>query len=180
MIFNTARKYDFTPTLNISEDLLEVCEEMKLLGVKITDDLKWNSNTQYITSKAYSRLWMIRRLKNLGANSEELVDCYTKQARSVLEYCAVVWHAGLSAVNRLDIERVQKTACAIILGKKYFSYKSALATLKLERPDSRRDVLALKFAKKSLKSEKYSSWFIKDTNFLNTRRKVQTVKEAQF
>ena len=69
MMFNTARKHDFTPTLNISEDLPEVCEEMKLLGVKITDDLKWNSNTQYITTKAYSRLWMLRRLKNLGANS---------------------------------------------------------------------------------------------------------------
>ena len=69
MIFNTARKYDFTPTLNISEDLLEVSEEIKLLGVKITDDLKWNSNNQYITTKAYSRLWMLRRLKNLGANS---------------------------------------------------------------------------------------------------------------
>ena len=69
MIFNTARKYDFTPTLNISEDLLEVSEEIKLLGVKITDDLKWNLNNQYITTKAYSRLWMLRKLKNLGANS---------------------------------------------------------------------------------------------------------------
>ena len=54
---------------------------------------------------------------NPGASQAELVDCYTKQARSVLEYCAGVWHAGLSQINTADIERVQKTACAIILGK---------------------------------------------------------------
>ena len=180
MLFNTARKHVFTPALQISEEMLEVSEEMKLLGVKITNDLKWNSNTQYITNKAYSRLWMIRRLKKLGANSKELVDCYTKQARSVLEYCSVVWHPGLSEINRLDIERVQKTVWAIILGKKYTSYQAALATLGLERLDSRRDSLSLKFAKKAVKSEKFSSWFVKDKNVQNTRRKIQTVKKAQF
>ena len=55
-----------------------------------------NTNTKYITSKAYKRLWMLRRLTNLGANKKELADSYIKQARRVLEYCAVVWHAGMS------------------------------------------------------------------------------------
>ena len=117
MLFNTAKKHDFTPALNMNNQTLEVVDEMKLLGVKITTDLKWNSNTKYITSKAYSRLWMIRRLKLLGASYYELVYCYTKQARSILEYCAVVWHARLSQINSADIERVQKAACSIILGK---------------------------------------------------------------
>ena len=119
MLFNTARKHDFTPALKIDEENLEVTDEIKLLGVKITNDLKWNSNTKYITTRAYSRLWILRRLKNLGASHSELIDCYTKQARSILEYCAVVWHAGLTHINKSDIERVQKAACAIILGKQY-------------------------------------------------------------
>ena len=72
--------------------------------------MKWNQNTKYITTKAYSRLWMLRRLKLLGDNNSELVDCFVKQARSVLEYCAVVWHAGLTQKNIVDIERVQKAA----------------------------------------------------------------------
>ena len=105
MLFSNAKKYDFTPVMKIKHEVLEVTEEMKLLGVKITNDLTWNLNTKYITSKAYTRLWMLRRLKNLGANNKELVDCYIKQARSVLEYCAVVWHAGLSQVNISDIEK---------------------------------------------------------------------------
>ena len=180
MLFNNAKKNDFTPVMKLDNELLEVSEEIKLLGVKITTDLKWNANTQYITSKAYKRLWLLRRLKNLGANNKELVDCYTKQARSVLEYCAVVWHPGLSQVNISDIERVQKSACAIILGKNYVGYQSALTSLGLDRLDARREVLSLKFAKKAYKSQKYASWFVKDTNVLNTRRKVTSVREAQF
>ena len=178
MLFNNAKNHDFTPALNMNNQTLEVVEEIKLLGVKITTDLKWNSNTKYITTKAYSRLWMIRRLKLLGASYSELVDCYTKQARSILEYCAVVWHAGLSQINSADIERVQKAACSIILGKHYNSYKTALSTLGLDRLDERREALSSKFARKAFKSEKYTNWFVKDTNISNTRREVKTVKEA--
>ena len=43
-----------------------------------------------ILIKAYQRLWMVRRLKQMGANDDELLDVYCKQIRSVLEYAAVV------------------------------------------------------------------------------------------
>ena len=99
MLFNTSRKYDFTPSLSMNNELFEVVEEIKLLGVKISDDLKCNSNTKYITTKACGRLWMLRRLKTLGASHAELEDSYVKQTRSVLEYSAVVWHAGLTQIN---------------------------------------------------------------------------------
>ena len=179
MLFNTARKNDFTPTISINDERLEVVDEMKLLGVKVSDDLKGDSNTKYITTKAYSRLWMLRRLKTLGASKTELVDCYLKQTRSILENCTVVWQTGLSQMNKADIERVQKSACAIILGKQYVSYQAAFNNLVLERLESRRISLSSKFAKKALKSEKYASWFNPDSNLPNTRRQVKSVKEAQ-
>ena len=96
MLFNTGKVNDFTPTIKIDGELLEVVEKMKLLGVKITSDLKWNSNSKYIINKAYSRLWILKRLKIMGANQQELLDTYFKKVRSVLEYAAVVWHAGLT------------------------------------------------------------------------------------
>ena len=82
--------------------------------------------------------------------------------------------------NNSDVERVHKSACAIILGKKYVGYQSALHMLGLDRLDARREIMSLKFAKKAKKSQKYASWFVKDTNELNTRTKLKTVKEAQF
>ena len=122
---------------------------------------------------------MLRRMKLLGANNADLVDCYIKQARSVLEYCAVVWHAGLSQTNNADIKKVQKSACAMILGKNYAGYQAALASLGLEKLETRRKLLSIKFDKKSFKSKIYYSWFVPDTNPLNTRREAKRVKEAK-
>ena len=47
---------------------------------------------------------MLRRLKQLGATKSEFLDVYNKQVRSVVEFAAVVWTAGLTAENRKQIE----------------------------------------------------------------------------
>ena len=179
MLFNSARTRDFTPKLNIEGDIIDVVEEMKLLGVKITSDLKWSANTQYTTNRAYKKLWMLRRLKAFGANQTELTDIYCKHIRSILEFAAVVGHSGLSQENILDIERVQKSAYAIILGKEYESYENALYVLNLEKLSTRRQTLCLKFAKRAFKSDKFSSWFVPDKKNYNTRRKLCQTKPAQ-
>ena len=88
MIFNTARKYDATPQLTLSGpgvNSLEVVETFKLLGVINRSDLRWCDNTDYLFKKGYSKLWLVRRLKVLGANKSEMFDVYVKQVRSILE-----------------------------------------------------------------------------------------------
>jgi len=42
-------------------------------------------NTLYISKKAYSCLWLLRRLKNIGASRDEMIDVYQKQVRPILE-----------------------------------------------------------------------------------------------
>ena len=179
MLFNTKISKDFTPKISIEGKEIEVVEELKLLGVKITNDLKWNNNTEYITGRAYKKLWMIRRLKLNGASNMELRDIYCKHVRSVLEYAAVVWHPGLTLENTTSIERVQKSALAIILGKEYEDYSKALDLLKLEKLSTRREALCKKFALKSLKSVKYSSWFVLDEKVCKTRSKITRLKPTQ-
>ena len=61
---------------------LELVEQFKLLGVVITSDLKWDENTDYITKKAFSRLWLLRRLKKLGASRKALLDIYMLRAKN--------------------------------------------------------------------------------------------------
>ena len=58
--------------------------------------------------KAYSRLWMIKRLQRSGASLEDMIDIYIKQVRSVLEFGVPVWNAGFTNEEILDIERVHK------------------------------------------------------------------------
>ena len=58
--------------------------------------MKWYDNTNYICQKGYERLWMLRRLKVLGAIEAELLDVYHKQVRSVLVLGVPVWQPALT------------------------------------------------------------------------------------
>ena len=140
-------------------EYLEVVEQFKLLGVVLRSDMKWYDNSDYICQKGYSRLWMLRRLKGLGASEVEMLDVYQKQVRSVLELAVPVWQAGLTQQEVKQIERVQRTALYIILGDKYTSYDQALDLLECDKLSDRRYKLCETFAKKSQKHPKYQNWF---------------------
>ena len=67
------------------------------------------------------------------------------------------------------IERVQKSELYITLGDDYCSYVSALKEMNMETLFERRRKLCLKFAKKSLKSPKFSNWFKVNEKQFNSR-----------
>ena len=160
MLFNNGRKFDFMPKISLDgQNNLEVVEKIKLLGVHIRSDLRWFDNTNHICKKGYKRLWVLRRLKRLGASESDLVYVYFKQIRCVLELAVPVWTPGLTMQEEKMIERVQKAALYIILGDKYQSYSQALEKLNCEPLQVRRQSLCLRFARKALRHEKYSKWF---------------------
>ena len=76
-----------------------------------------------------------------------------------MEHSAVPWHFGLSDKNRAKLERVQKSALKVILGKRYTTYSDALDKLNIESLEDRRKSLCLKFAKKCLQVEKLKKLF---------------------
>ena len=80
-----------------------------MLGLIISDDLKWSLNTQYITERALNEIWTIRRMKNLGLSNNIIYDVYTKEIRSILEFGAPVWTGGLVEADSDKIEKVQKS-----------------------------------------------------------------------
>ena len=57
----------------------------KLVGVIITEDLKWGENTSYICKKAREKMWMLRRMLKLKLNMHQMFDAYIKEVRSLLE-----------------------------------------------------------------------------------------------
>ena len=65
----------------------------------------------------------------------------------------------MSQANTSDIERIQKSAVKIILKHKYKDYDSALKELNLETLQKRREILCLRFAKKSLKLNNFKKMF---------------------
>ena len=53
MIFNFSQNYQFTTNLKLQDDKLEIVKETKLLRVIITDDLKWDRNTESCQKSLY-------------------------------------------------------------------------------------------------------------------------------
>ena len=179
MLFNSSKQRDFQPKIQLDGSQLEVVEQMKLLGVIVTSDLKWHENTRHITKKAYGRLWILKRLKTMGASTKTLLDVYCQQVRSVLEFSAVVWTSGLTQENTTQIERVQKSAFAVMLGAKYGSYQEACAKLAMETLLKRREKLSVAFAKNAAKHPIHKSWFSENTTTRNTRSAKEPFKPAQ-
>ena len=144
-------------------------EQVKLLGIIITSDLKWEANTSYICNKALKKMWVLRRLKKLDVHLSFLIDVYKKKVRSLLEIAVPAWHCGLTASQSDDIERVQKTAMCIILGERLPSAQ-ARNILDLELLSERREKICKRFAKKTLKS-RHADMFEKNSkaNQYNTR-----------
>ena len=169
ILFNPTLSHDFVPELQIDGELVETAEEIKLLGLTVRSDLSWKSNTKQIVTKAYKRIWMIKRLKNYGANLNDLKEVFFKQIRTVLEFGAPVWNSGLTKAESMDIERVQKAFLHIALGNTYQSYKIALEIANMEPLEDRRTKLCTTFAKKCLKHPKHSAWFQHNVGAANTR-----------
>ena len=158
------------PELKIHEDThIEVVEEMKLLGVVIRSDMKWHSNTRYIISKCYSRMWLLRNLKKYGAEEHHMLETYIQQIRSIVEMSCPVWNGAITQVEASSLERVQRTALAIIRGDTHTTYEEALGHFNISTLQKRRETLCLKFALKAYKNPKFSKWFPRNEYNINTR-----------
>ena len=59
MLSNPCSSLDFMPKLELGGHDLELVEEMKLLGLVITSDMKWAANTDSIVKRGFKKLWLI-------------------------------------------------------------------------------------------------------------------------
>ena len=147
MLFNKSKKFDFQPELSFpeSQEYLEVVEQTRLLGLQISTDLRWSLHTKFICKRANSKLWMLRRMKNLNIEPEIILDFYFKEIRSVCKMACPVFHSGLTKNQSNDIENVQKRALKLILGHLYTDYNVACTLLSAEPLSDRLDTLCQKF-----------------------------------
>ena len=64
---------NFSTRLKLNSSNLQRVESMKLLGVWITENLDWETNTREICKKSYARLSLLCKLKFIGMNLKDLV-----------------------------------------------------------------------------------------------------------
>ena len=181
VIFNFTKKYQFSTQFEIEGEELETVQEAKLLGTIVTNNLKWDRNTEFIVKKANKRMELLRKISGFGANWEDLKNIYILYVRSLLEQSCTVWHSGLTLENNEDLERIQKCALKIILKEDYKTYENALKLLDLEKLCERRKNLCLKFAKKCIKHPKMKDLFPlrkKKHEMITRNQEIFQIKDA--
>ena len=154
MIFNTLSNYDVLPIIQTEDGTeLDVVEEHKILGHIIRSDLKTISNTEYICKKAFKRMWIIRRLKSLGASDEELVEVLKQQIVSICEVGVPFLCPMITIAESNMLERCHETELIIIFQENYGTYATALKKAKMKTLRQRRIKLITKFSKEAFKNE---------------------------
>jgi hypothetical protein len=76
-----------------------VVKQTKLLGIIVSDDLRWAHHVEYMCQRAYKKVWLLRRMKIIHLDQEIMLDFYCKEVRSILEFGVACWNSG-------QIERV--------------------------------------------------------------------------
>ena len=92
--FTKSRNWDFPPEFNFSDgSQIEYISDTKLVGLVVSQDLRWDKNTDYICSKARQKLWILRRLLKLDLVFNKMFDFYIKEICSILELasCMAFW-----------------------------------------------------------------------------------------
>ena len=142
----------FSTDIKLNNESIETVSETKLLGTIITNDLKWNKNTDNIVKETNKRMQILHKATKFTNNIRDLKQIYMLQIRSKLDQSAVVWHSSLSQKNRNDLERFQKSALRCILGDSYRGYKDALRKLGLMTLEERRKQMCFKLCKTMLEA----------------------------
>ena len=112
--------------------IIDLVKSVKVLGVIIQDNLKWNQHVDATVTKAAKRLYFLIQLKRAHVPAKDLVCFYIACIQSVLLYACQVFHYSLPEYLSSAVERVQKRAMRIIYG-----YAMCL-TLMLLRPQYKR------------------------------------------
>ena len=180
MKFNFHKSLDFPASFNFNGGpMLGVVGDAKVLGIFLSEDLKWSTDVKYMLSRANKKIWTLRKLKILKLDSEILTDYYCKEVRSILEFGVAVWNSGLTRHLSDELERVQKTCVNIILSDIPYnlSYEVSCILLDLEPLIFRRQDLCIRFIQKASKDPQHSDLLLKNTNNFNTRYSGHSYRE---
>ncbi len=103
-----------TPHWTLTCSTVERVSSTKCLGVHITEDLTWTTNTMSVSKKAQQRLHFLRRLKRASLPPPILTTFYRGTIESVLTSCITVWYGNCCAADRKTLQRTVNTAAKII------------------------------------------------------------------
>ena len=100
---NTNNRTSFDPVV-VNGMPIDLVTSAKILGLNISNDLKWNCHIDSIIKKAKKRLYSLSQLKSSGLGTRELVQFFCTCIRPITEYVCPVFHDGLPVYLSNELE----------------------------------------------------------------------------
>ena len=103
----SVRPLSRNPPPQIIGDLtVERVSQFKLLGITVSEKLKWNDDVANICFKMNKQLHFMGQLKRAGMSTNDLLFFYQTVIRPIAEYVCPVWHSGLTVDQSDRIESI--------------------------------------------------------------------------
>ena len=157
-IFNFHRSRDFSPRVTVDSEELRIVTVTRILGISISENLKWNQHIEDITDKAKAKFHIFHKLMKNGFPYTFILEVFLKEIRPILEYGAVLFHFALTVELSDMIEEIQKIFLRLLsnyIGVK-FSYMEACIFYFTEPLILRRQTLCENFVKKLMKHDTFN------------------------
>ena len=181
--FRNRKEYAYE-NIEIKNQNVEIVDNFKYLGITIDSTLKFKSHVNNITSKAYQRMYILRKLRSFNVSNKTMVQIFKSLVLSIITFSMSVWYGScgvkekskiqkvsnecskiinskLQPINKEYIEAIERKACSIVSSRKH-PLNSEFKTL----PSGRR------FTQPRCRTNRYKSTFIPSAiSNLNSKKK---------
>ena len=114
IIFSRKRNKPNHPNLVMDQQSIQEVNSHRHLGLVLSNDCTWHDHLEYIKSKAWTRINVMRKLKfKLDRRSLQII--YFTFIRPILEYADVVWN-NCTQYEVNELEKIQNEAARIVTG----------------------------------------------------------------
>ena len=123
-------KSKIATTYKLLDDPIITNTTHKDLGIILSTDLSWNHHHEYITSKAYRMLGLLRHTLSKSSNISVKKLLYLSLVRSQITYGSPIWRPFLIKDIKF-IEQIQRRATKFILNDFHSVYYNRLIKLQI-------------------------------------------------
>uniref|UniRef100_A0A3B1K0V6 Reverse transcriptase domain-containing protein n=1 Tax=Astyanax mexicanus TaxID=7994 RepID=A0A3B1K0V6_ASTMX len=114
IVVDFRRTHTLHTPLSINGTAVERVSSTKFLGVHVTEDLSWSTNSASLARKANQRLYFLRKLRRAGAPTPIMTTFYRGAIESILTSCFTVWYGACTASCRRTLQRIVRAAEKIV------------------------------------------------------------------
>ena len=101
---------DILPPVLINDQIVEIVNKYKYLGLTIDDKLNWRENSKTLISRLNQRLYFLRRLRSFNFSPNSLKMFYNAIIESIICFGISSWGSSICFEDKRNINRIIKKA----------------------------------------------------------------------